>query len=202
MNTAEIIVHDINRHHVLVILNFLCKCVRERRESAICHTKRQILAFNVAGGNQISIDISPLSHCRNGVTLLEYLPETVSCRKDQPSLFRKAPINLPFTLQSEPRTDISRHGSDIGRRATEVGGSATNIGRTRLGPVDAGPTSVGARLVSVDARVISVAVRLMPVFAGVMPVDLRLMSVPRQPKSVGARLFHSPPQSGVHGVIF
>jgi hypothetical protein len=68
--------------------------------------------------------------------------------------------------------------------------------------VGGGLMPVGGGLMSVDAGLMSVGVRLMSMGEGVMLVDVRLMSVPGQPMSVRTRLFHFPPCTGVHGVIF
>lgn len=51
VNAAEVVVHEVERDGVLVILNFLGKSVRQTREPAHSHSHRQILAFDVTGGN-------------------------------------------------------------------------------------------------------------------------------------------------------
>lgn len=65
-------------------------------------------------------------------------------------LYRKTPINPPFTLKSRPLTDISRRGSDITRRPTDIGRHASDITR-RL-------TDVGRRVTGISrVRLILVA---------------------------------------------
>jgi hypothetical protein len=52
VNLAKVVVRKMNRQHVAVIFDLLRKSVCQTGEPAIAHANGQILAFNVAGGNQ------------------------------------------------------------------------------------------------------------------------------------------------------
>ena len=51
MHTAEIVVHDIERDGGAVIDEILAETVRQSREPALAHAKRQILPFDIAGAD-------------------------------------------------------------------------------------------------------------------------------------------------------
>jgi hypothetical protein len=58
MNPAKIAVHKVKRDGVLVILQLLTKSVRQSRETTIAHSQRQILPFNIANRNKISVRLA------------------------------------------------------------------------------------------------------------------------------------------------
>src|SRR5438045_1216320 len=52
MNTAKVVVHEVNRGGVFVVFKLLAECVREPGKAAVAHAQREVLPFNVACGNK------------------------------------------------------------------------------------------------------------------------------------------------------
>ena len=64
MNPTKIVIHEMKGERQLVVFKFLAECVCETGKSPVAHAKRQILAFNEAGRNQIDVRLAadtPLS---------------------------------------------------------------------------------------------------------------------------------------------
>ncbi len=57
VNPAEIVVHVMERHGVLQILQFLRECIGQTGKPAHRHTHREILPLDVAGGNMVVVRI-------------------------------------------------------------------------------------------------------------------------------------------------
>ena len=58
MDTAEIVVHEVERHRVRVHLDFLAEGVGQSRESPHRHPHREILALDVARGDVFFVGVA------------------------------------------------------------------------------------------------------------------------------------------------
>lgn len=58
MDTHEIVVHEVDCHHVRVVRGFFRECVGEPRHATVAHPDIQILPFRAAGRNMLGIRIA------------------------------------------------------------------------------------------------------------------------------------------------
>lgn len=58
MNPAKVVVHVMERHRMLQIVQLFAECVGQSRKSAHRHSHRQILALDVARGNVAIIRVA------------------------------------------------------------------------------------------------------------------------------------------------
>ena len=52
MKSAKVVVHEMQGHRVPMVFGFLAVSVGQSGKASVAHANGQILAFNIAGGNQ------------------------------------------------------------------------------------------------------------------------------------------------------
>jgi hypothetical protein len=121
VNPAEVIKHEIQRQHVLMIVNFLGESVGEPSESPHVHPHGKILPLNVAGGYVVPVRVANEGSCHRS----DALRWTVS----RLCAFRFVAIQLDQHRVVNLRSESHFHSGQV--NAVSVGGQLNAIGEAR-----------------------------------------------------------------------
>ena len=58
LNAAEVLMHEVQRHRVLKVLDLLAEAVGQAGEPAHAHAHGQVLALHVAGGRLVHVGLT------------------------------------------------------------------------------------------------------------------------------------------------